>query len=129
MRDIPDVMSSDTVTVAIRMKLDTREMILCETMKRGIEISYLIREAIRYALENDLDLSKIEDPDQSDVGILRGVTMTFKVSRDFLTKWDEYIAKFDISRSIAVRKAIYHYITVRKPRNAQITAKIFRIKL
>ncbi len=129
MRDIPDAMNPDTVTVAIRMKLDTREMIVHEASKRKMDMSSLIRHAIRYAMIHHLDLSKIEDPDAFDIGILRGVTMTFKISNDFLAKWDKYIEEFHMNRSPAIRRAMYHFIRLEKPKETQMKAKVFRIKL
>ncbi len=106
-----------SVGVSIKMHSDTKELILKESMKRRIEVSAFMRKAIERALERKLNLMEIPDPDQLDMGSRRGELLTFKVQPDFLEKWDEYIKQFNLTRSNAVRRAVYDLIMMEKPKD------------
>ncbi len=118
-----------SIGISVKMHSDTKELILREAMKRHSEVSAFIRKAIERALEQQIDLMTIPDPDQLDFGGNRRALLTFKVQPDFLEKWDRYIKDINISRSNAIRRAVYDLIMMEKPKDEQIIARVYKIKL
>ncbi len=91
-------------------KLDDllREQIIKICMNKKLNASMLIRNAMQYILDNQIDLLKLPDP--ANRGLGRAIT--FVCPEDLMQQFEDYAIKFRMLRSEAIRRAVSYYVAL-----------------
>ncbi len=89
-------------------KLDDllKEQIIKICMNKKLNASILIRNAMQYVLDNQIDLLKLPDP--ANRGLHKAIT--FVCPPELMQQFEDYAMKYRMLRSEALRRAVSHYI-------------------